>query len=760
MILHIRSSHADREGISIGQALTHFRLLTRTIGFIAATRAAINTAVQLFFRDGGGFGRGSGQENLEEIPFLPGSPRKWDMTVRNLIGVVEWYRKNGLNPDHIPDLINNLRDVMNASGNQPQNATVTIIIPAYNNLVEVICCIESIASWRTRVDYSIIVSDDASSLCSFSALGTIPGIWVIRNASNFGYIGNVNAAAKLVTTEYLITLNQDTITLPGWLDALVDELNNKPQNAIAGPRVLDRDFKILEAGALIFQDAHASHRGRGSFPDDSRHNYTRDVDYVSGCAMLVRTSSWNDLGGLSTLYEPAYYDHVDLCLRAHAKDLNVRYVPQSCIVHFEGTSMGKDETDQSSLKHFQNVNREKVAQQHGERLRTHTCIDETPHVESHFQSGTRVVYIFESVPRPDRDGGSVDFALIVDYLQDLGYIATALFTRAITPSQSSSWRAKGIRCAHIESPLGIESLEEADLIFSFGTMVGLYLREHQLPARPWIHHTSDIATRRLEHMNSVHANESPIILEASRWFMGLPHDVPSMWELEKPTLEAPTTTLFVTEDDLEFSLSHGALGNFEHFPILKCVPPTQDLPSPPKYPTIGFVGSFIHSPNPDAVEYFLRDIWPLITNQSSSVRFLVWGSSISSECYAKWSAVNGVEVRGWFATWEEVADQTRVLVSPLRFGVGMKHKVLSTLISGRSVIGTRISFDGLQTSLLPDSVMTDDPAQMASALFTVLSSDDAWTEALNAERNALGSNFFRSVEIQRLQDLVTRTFAK
>jgi GT2 family glycosyltransferase len=106
------------------------------------------------------------------------------------------------------------------------------------------------------------------------------------------------------------------------------------------------------------------HRGRRSAPDAPRFAYSRNVDYVSGCALLIRTDIWERLGGLDVQYKPAYYDDVDLCLRAHALGLRVRYAPLSCVIHFEGTSMGKNVAEQHSLKSYQLVNQSKIAAVH------------------------------------------------------------------------------------------------------------------------------------------------------------------------------------------------------------------------------------------------------------------------------------------------------------------------------------------------------------------------------------------------------------
>ena len=122
--------------------------------------------------------------------------------------------------------------------------------------------------------------------------------------------------------------------------------------------------------------------------------------------------------------------------------------------------------------------------------------------------------------------------------------------------------------------------------------------------------------------------------------------------------------------------------------------------------------------------------------------------------------VPSVEVRGWFATWNDVVAETRVLVSPLRFGAGMKGKVVSNLIHGRPIIGTRISFEGFQTQFLNDTIMTDDPSQIAKSTIEILLSDEAWQSALSVGRSAMGNGFEQGAELQRVRNLLNSEISR
>ena len=685
---------------------------------------------------------------MERVPQLSGAPREWQRTTTKLTSIARHSSTIGLGP--IQETFQNLANLIAHSSNNPNDATVTIIIPAYNKVVEVAVCIESIFTFPSVTQYKIIIADDASPNFNFSIFESLRGIHVLRQDSNCGYINNVNCAAQLVTTPYLVTLNQDTICCPGWLDEMVNEMNRDPLNAIVGPRILGDDLLLLEAGGLIFQDGGAAHRGRTFLADTPRFAYSCNVDYVSGCALLIRAELWNSLGGLDIRYSPAYYDDVDLCLRVHALGLRVRYAPLACVIHLEGTSMGTDLSNSNSLKNFQVVNQTKLASIHKVALSTHTDIIDSQRLDSHFSDGTPIVCIFGEMPNPSAAGGSVDFDLIIQYLMELKYRVSVLFTSSNPASATLSWRALGILCEQFDEPFAKQLINESQIVFSFGITVANKLCNENFTHKHWIHHTSDVCTRRLELMNQTNATQLNQSVEAYRWYLDFPRDQDQMWELEKPTLEKPTTVLFVTEFDLQFVRERGAVGNFVHFPILKGGPNFAEIPKPLTSLTVGFVGGFGHSPNSDAVDYFLREMWPHITDRMPGTRFLIWGSDISVRQFDEWSLVPNVEVRGWFETWEDVVAQTRVFVSPLRFGAGMKHKVLSTLVNGRPIVGTSISFEGFDLSHLSNQVMSDDPTQIVSSIIDCLHSDEVCTEYLRQGLAGMGSNFSRRAEIERL----------
>ena len=109
-----------------------------------------------------------------------------------------------------------------------------------------------------------------------------------------------------------------------------------------------------------------------------------------------------------------------------------------------------------------------------------------------------------------------------------------------------------------------------------------------------------------------------------------------------------------------------------------------------------FVGGFAHPPNADAVLWFAKDIFPLI-REKLKVNFYIVGSRVTDEIKALEQPHNGIIVKG-FVSEEELAhlyETTRIVVVPLRYGAGVKGKVIEAIYNGAPIVTTSIGAEGI-----------------------------------------------------------------
>ena len=165
---------------------------------------------------------------------------------------------------------------------------------------------------------------------------------VIPLDENLGFAAANNLAAAQSSAEYLAFLNPDLELTEGWLNPLIATLDD-PAVAIAAPVLLNNDGFVEEAGQVVFSDGGTLAMG-GSYWPGGRERYgevmfDRDVDYASGACWVMRRSTFNELGGFSTDYYPAYFEDTDFAQRVQQAGYVTRLVTVRPVVHHhEGAS--------------------------------------------------------------------------------------------------------------------------------------------------------------------------------------------------------------------------------------------------------------------------------------------------------------------------------------------------------------------------------------------------------------------------------------
>ena len=248
---------------------------------------------------------------------------------------------------------------------RPEAAGVTtsIIIPTYNGLERVQACVQALReTLPLRFDGEIIIVDDASDSPTRNGLvrlaETYPAMRLLRNRRNGGFIQSCNAGATAATGSILIFLNDDTLPLPQWLDALLATFRLYPNAGAVGGKLIFPDGRLQEAGGVIFSDGSGANFGKWDHDlDHPLYCYVREVDYCSGALLATPRRLFEEIGGFDKRYCPAYYEDTDYCFGVRERGYAVYYQPESHVIHFEGASSGTDET--TGTKRYQAINRSK-----------------------------------------------------------------------------------------------------------------------------------------------------------------------------------------------------------------------------------------------------------------------------------------------------------------------------------------------------------------------------------------------------------------
>jgi GT2 family glycosyltransferase len=229
---------------------------------------------------------------------------------------------------------------------------VSVIIVTYNSRSDIEACLSAIRDRTHGVSYEIIVVDNASHDDSAEIArrhDTSPR--VIARASNIGLSGAINEGVATSGGQYVFVLNPDARLLDDVLTALDAYLEDNPDCGVVAPRLLDDDGTLQlscrafpsHATALFSRYSLATRlfpRNRFSrryLMSDLPHDEVRDVDWVSGAALMTPRAVFDRLDGWDAGFF-MFNEDVDYCRRVHDAGLRVVYEPRVAVAHGIGVS--------------------------------------------------------------------------------------------------------------------------------------------------------------------------------------------------------------------------------------------------------------------------------------------------------------------------------------------------------------------------------------------------------------------------------------
>jgi len=124
----------------------------------------------------------------------------------------------------------------------------------------------------------------------------------------------------------------------------------------------------------------------------------------------------------------------------------------------------------------------------------------------------------------------------------------------------------------------------------------------------------------------------------------------------------------------------------------------ENLPSFSEREHLIFFGNFKHKPNVDAVVYLKRDIWPLLKNILPDAELHIYGAYATQQLLQFNNPKDRFFVQDWVEDLDKVLQHSRLLVAPLRFGAGLKGKIIQAIRNGAVVVTTAIGAEGIFSS--------------------------------------------------------------
>ena len=153
------------------------------------------------------------------------------------------------------------------------------------------------------------------------------------------------------------------------------------------------------------------------------------------------------------------------------------------------------------------------------------------------------------------------------------------------------------------------------------------------------------------------------------------------------------------------------------------------------------IGNFLHPPNSDVIFYLKNDIWPLIKSQLPQANLHVYGAYDTQAIRSMHNKKDGFLLHGYVEDAFEVVNSSRVLLAPLRFGAGLKGKLILAMQCGTPAAMSTIAAEGMFGSDQPNGIIEDDPSLFVKKCIDLYTQESLWTEYQNKGDAVLKSRF-------------------
>ncbi len=213
---------------------------------------------------------------------------------------------------------------------------IAVVILNTNRRDDTLACLGSLTANSYR-NLRVIVADNASTDGSVESVrARFPATTILQIEENRGYAGNNNvgiAAALTDGADWVLVLNEDTILHSECIAELIAAGECDPRAGVVGPMVYHHDEPdvIQSAGGRLSARWEAAHVAQNEL-DRGQYREPRDVDWISGCAILVRRSVIEQIGMLDDRFF-YYWEEVDWCLRASRAGWRIVHVPAARLWH-------------------------------------------------------------------------------------------------------------------------------------------------------------------------------------------------------------------------------------------------------------------------------------------------------------------------------------------------------------------------------------------------------------------------------------------
>lgn len=220
-----------------------------------------------------------------------------------------------------------------------------------------------VVSRSTAPSTEIWVADNGSTDSSVELLTKqFPTVRTLLFDKNYGFTGGYNKALSQIEAEYFVLLNSDIEVTEGWLEPMVDYMDQNPKVAACMPKLLsyhqpDRFEYAGAVGGYIDKYGYPFCRGRIFATienDNQQYNHPQSIFWATGACLFVRGKLYKEIGGLDEDFF-AHMEEIDLCWRLKNMGYKLMVIPQSVVYHVGGGTLPNNSPRKLFLNYRNNL---------------------------------------------------------------------------------------------------------------------------------------------------------------------------------------------------------------------------------------------------------------------------------------------------------------------------------------------------------------------------------------------------------------------
>lgn len=158
-----------------------------------------------------------------------------------------------------------------------------------------------------------------------------------------------------------------------------------------------------------------------------------------------------------------------------------------------------------------------------------------------------------------------------------------------------------------------------------------------------------------------------------------------------------------------------------------------------------FIGNGKHAPNIDAISWLKTSIWPLIRKSLPESELHIYGPYMPERIRKMECAKTGFRIKGWVNDVNSIMSKAKLNLAPLRFGAGLKGKILEGFMNGTPGVTTSIGVEGIGDSDALNSITQDEPIGYANLAIELYQNKDKWKETQNLGTELINKHFNKVV---------------